>query len=433
MQVPCTLDIGRVAPDRVVALARRHLGLDVVAVMELEGDSLVPRSVAEKGGPFEVKLGQANPGAGLYFRQLLAGEIPSFSGDTDAGPRAAHLPSTPDLRVGAYIGVPLRYSDGGTYGVLCGFDHEPDLSLGERDVRFMEMLAELLVADLDEQRRLKDLFADISKVIATEDIRIAWQPIVDLRSGSCLGFEALSRFSGPSVHPERTFSAAEEVGLGLQLEWLAVTQMWKALPQLRPGQFASFNLSPAALLALAGIGNQRDDLPLEKLVVEVTEHSVVDNYGELRDALAPLRERGLRLAIDDAGAGYASFHHIVELRPDFIKVDRSLVSGLADDHARRVATRAFVALAHDMGSMVIAEGVERRSDLSALRELGVDAAQGHLIGRPTFGAIARWANRRAWDDDLGAFGRQDLEAKGLPLSLAIETDTTFAPAGALDR
>jgi EAL domain-containing protein (putative c-di-GMP-specific phosphodiesterase class I) len=96
-----------------------------------------------------------------------------------------------------------------------------------------------------------------------------------------------------------------------------------------------------------------------------------------------LRERGLRVAVDDVGAGYASLRHVLELRPDIIKIDRSLVHGLADDNARRVAVTAFVALARDLGSTVIAEGVEDRSDYAAVRELGVHGAQGYLLGRPS--------------------------------------------------
>ena len=135
-------------------------------------------------------------------------------------------------------------------------------------------------------------------------------------------------------------------------------------------------------------------LPWRRLVLEITEHAVVDRYGELRERLAPLRERGLRVAIDDAGAGYASLHHIVELAPDLIKVDASLVHGVADDRARRVAVSAFVLLALDLGATVVAEGVERPTDLATLVELGVDAVQGYLLARPTTDPqqLSTWAN-----------------------------------------
>jgi EAL domain-containing protein (putative c-di-GMP-specific phosphodiesterase class I) len=135
---------------------------------------------------------------------------------------------------------------------------------------------------------------------------------------------------------------------------------------------------------------------LSQLVVEITEHSAVDSYAALHRQLAPLRKRGLRIAVDDAGAGYASLRHVLELQRDFIKLDRSLIHGIADDHARRVAVSAFNSLALDLGATVVAEGIERPADLSAVRDLGLHTAQGYLLGKPTMNScvLARWIGTR---------------------------------------
>ena len=123
---------------------------------------------------------------------------------------------------------------------------------------------------------------------------------------------------------------------------------------------------------------------LTNLVLEITEHAAVESYSELRSSLQAVREQGLRLAIDDAGAGYASLKHVVELAPDIIKIDRSLVDGVSADRARRSVVSAFVLLALDLGATVVAEGVECRADvLQAVEDLGVDAAQGYLLARPS--------------------------------------------------
>jgi EAL domain-containing protein (putative c-di-GMP-specific phosphodiesterase class I) len=189
-----------------------------------------------------------------------------------------------------------------------------------------------------------------------------------------------------------TLTAAKTVGLSLELERLAIRKAWKIIPYLGPGQFLALNVSPDALVELARRANLRDDLPLTQLVVEITEHAAVESYAALHRELAPLRQLGLRIAVDDAGAGYASLRHVLELQPDFIKVDRSLIHGIADDHARRVAVSAFLSLALDLGSTVVAEGVERPADLSAVGDLGLHAVQGYLLGRPTMdpGALSRW-------------------------------------------
>ena len=338
-------DRGRVGLDRVVDLARRHLGLDVVYIAELVDGKRVCRAVAGDAASFRLELHEGPPAEGTCSQLLVAGEIPDVIPDTSANPKVASRSATMGAAIGAFIGVPLWLSDGAPYGTLCGMNHEADHTLTKRDVRFMAMLAELIVYDLDEQRRQERLRLDLTNLIEADDVAIALQPIIGLQSGACLGVEALARFPRPFEAPDKTFADAETVGLGLELERLAVREAWKVLPLLGPSQFLALNVSPGALLELARRAQLRDDLPLESLVIEITEQSVVHSYPDLRSSLAPLRARGLRIAIDDAGAGYASLHHIVELRPDFIKVDRSLVHGLADDDARRVAVervRPFV-------------------------------------------------------------------------------------------
>lgn len=384
---------GRAGLGRVVELAHRHLGLDVVAVAELCQDELVLRAVANDGSHFALTAGHRHPAAGTFCQLLLAGEIGPPIGDTASDVRVANLASTTQYGVGAFIGVPLHCSDGSVYGVLAGLSRSADITLGPRDLRFMKMLADLVVADLDEQRRHERTAADIGQVINAKALRMAWQPIVEIHTGRNLGVEALARFSLPWGPPDQTFAAAAQVGLGLELERLAVSEAWKFLEELPPGQFLSVNLGPQALLELAARANHRSDVHLDRVVVELTEHAVVENYEPLRDVLRPLRRRGLRVAIDDAGAGYACLHHIVEMAPDFIKVDRSLIDGVADDRARQFALQAFALLARNLGSCIIAEGVERPSDLEALCQLGVDVAQGYLLGRPTIGGLAEWASR----------------------------------------
>lgn len=386
---------GPVGIERVVELAHRHLGLEVVYVSELIDGERIPRAIAGDAASFGFEVGEGVPAEGSFSQLLVTGAIADVIPDIARDPATATLRHTLAFGIGAFIGVPLRYSDSSTYGALCGMSHKPDYTLSKRDVRFMAMLAELIVYDLEEQRKLQRSRADVSKLIESSALEIAYQPIVDLQTGRYLGLESLARFPANLGTPDKALPLAHSVGLGLELEQLAVSMAWPTLSLLKADQFLAINVSPGALMQLAIRGQQRTDLSFDQLVVEITEESVVHSYEELREAISPLRERGLRIAVDDAGAGYASLHHVVELRPDYIKVDRSLVHGLADDHVRRVAMRAFVHLSHDLdGSMVVAEGVERRADLSILQELGVQAAQGYLLGRPSTSAedVARWTS-----------------------------------------
>ncbi len=323
--------------------------------------------------------------------------MPDFACDAAGHERLRGLPAATASRIGAFIGVPLHLSDGTRFGALCGLSRTARCDLGQRDAQFMAMLGELLVDELDEERNRRKLQSEFTRVIDTEDLQVAYQPIFDLRTERCLGIEALARFSEPFRKPDWALAAAEQFGLRLELERLVVREAWKLLPALGPGQFLALNVAPDALVELARRANLRDDLPLSSLVIEVTEHAVVDRYGPLLGELAPLRARGLRIAVDDAGAGYASLRHVLELRPDLVKVDRSLIDGIARDHAKRVAVGAFLSLALDLRASVVAEGVESGEDLRAARELGVHAAQGFLLGRPTTDpqVLAQWIGTAA--------------------------------------
>ena len=379
--------------ERTVNAAFHNLGLDAVYISDLTDDIERYRAAAGDAASFGIAVGAIQPRSTTLADRVARGQLPALICDVVTEPTMSDLPVAVPSNIGAYIGVPLRCSDGTLRGIICGVNHEPDKTLDARDVRFMAMLAEFLTEAIDAQRERDQHRTAIENLIDARQLRVAAQPLIDLRTGACLGIKALSRFRPPFGPPAATFAAAEAVGLGLDLERLAVQCAWELLPRLNDNQFLTLNLSPVAATVLAGRATGRPDLPLDKLVVEITEHAVVSSYTDLRNQLQPLREAGLRVAVDDAGAGYASMRHVVELRPDFIKIDRDLVHGLADDHARRVAVSAFVLLALDLGSTVVAEGLEREQDLAALQNLGVDAAQGYLLGKPT-------TSRRHIDDWL---------------------------------
>jgi EAL domain-containing protein (putative c-di-GMP-specific phosphodiesterase class I) len=185
------------------------------------------------------------------------------------------------------------------------------------------------------------------------------------------------------------------VGLGVDLELHAVLLALEAATGLPDDWYVSVNLSPATLVwpGLFGLLTGTPIAP-SRIVVEMTEHASVDDYDELARALRPLREAGIRLAVDDAGAGYACFRHILCLSPDVIKLDRTLITGIDTDPARRALAAAVVTFARDMQATVVAEGIERSADLEAVRSLSVDAGQGYLFGRPT-AVPADW---RSWHE-----------------------------------
>jgi PAS domain S-box-containing protein len=232
----------------------------------------------------------------------------------------------------------------------------------------------------------------ITEILRTEELTIAFQPIVDLQSGRrVLGVEALSRFpSRDGITPDVIFAEATNAGLGLDLELLAVRRALSESRLLAGGLYVSINVSPPVLANPSLIDAlQASGVDLRRVVIEVTEHASIGDYTQLTQPRQRLRDLGVRLAIDDAGAGYASLRHIVGLSPDIIKIDRALVANVDQDRARRALVMAVVMFALELQSSVIGEGVETAEELESLKSLGVDAAQGYLLGRPTTSS-AHW-------------------------------------------
>jgi EAL domain-containing protein (putative c-di-GMP-specific phosphodiesterase class I) len=236
----------------------------------------------------------------------------------------------------------------------------------------------------------------VETVLQDESIDIAFQPIIDVQLGRVVGAEALSRFSTEPIRtPDVWFAAAESVGRGLDLEGLALRKALTKAFALPHGCYAAVNVSPAMLSSTRLVPLlQASGFPLARIVIEVTEHTSVPDYAPVLAAREQLRALGIRLAVDDAGAGYASLRHILALSPDLIKIDRSLISGVDADPIRGSMVAAVVMFALQSGAALVAEGVETAAELDALRCLAVDHAQGYLIARPSTDP-ADWASWRA--------------------------------------
>ncbi len=229
----------------------------------------------------------------------------------------------------------------------------------------------------------------IDQVISANDFSIVFQPICDLSSNRITGFESLSRFPGqPQRTPDKWFADATDVGMGPELELLAVRKAIEFLPDLPQGNFISVNVSPAVatqsqLVSLCAVDPGH-------VVVELTEHTQVDDYAEIIENLNRLRELGVRIAVDDTGAGFAGLEFLVRLRPDVIKLDRSLVAGIDGDPAKRAMAAALVLFAREIGATVIGEGIETTTELQILTDLGCDWGQGFLLGVPSSMSAELW-------------------------------------------
>lgn len=362
----------------LLLFVKDQLGLDVAFVGRFEGDQHVMRAMVSADG---CSRGQAEALAGTLCARIVAGRLPGLLPDALADPGSSDLPGVVAKGVRTYLGVPVELSDGSIYGTLCALSTEPRPDLDARAVDVLRVVARSVVRLLDHEvageLRSTATARAVAGVLADGGPRMVFQAAVPI-GGEGRGFlEALSRFDDGRP-PDVWFREATAAGLGVELEVAAARG---GLLALRPGVDVSVNLS-AATITSGALPGLLDGLPLSQVVVEVSEHEAVRDYAALGAALEPHRRAGLRLAVDDAGAGYASLRHVVRLAPDVIKLDMSLVSGIDADPARRELAGALTSFAHRTGAVVVAEGVERRAEHEALREVGVDLGQGYLYAVP---------------------------------------------------
>lgn len=221
----------------------------------------------------------------------------------------------------------------------------------------------------------------IAEVLESRAFHTVLQPVYSLHDGRLMAAEALTRFDrGPTRTPDRWFAAADSLGLGTDLELAAIAGALEVGADLPSRVVLSVNASPKTL-ADPGLIDLLRTRRHTAVTVEITEHAVVEDYPLLRDVVDRLRDLGVRIAVDDAGAGVASMHHIVQLGPDAIKLDASLTRDMSASALRRSLATAMVEFAYRANALLIVEGIETESDLAAWRALGAHGVQGNYTGR----------------------------------------------------
>ena len=199
---------------------------------------------------------------------------------------------------------------------------------------------------------------------APEDVRLAFQPVVDLVRGVAVGYEALARFPPPPRgSPARWFAAALGQGVAAPLQAHTVRAALAARATLPANCFLSVNVEPNVLHSDEVQAAFADGGRLDGVVIELTEHAKVESYSRLYGGIDACRSAGVAIAIDDAGARYAGLTHLLRVRPDFVKVDSTLVAGIDRDDVKRAFVEAVGTLASRLDAWVVAEGIERVEDL----------------------------------------------------------------------
>jgi EAL domain-containing protein (putative c-di-GMP-specific phosphodiesterase class I) len=357
-EIAAPAQLGEASIDRILAFARAHLGMDLAWISRAAGTVQVIEFVDGAADGFGVGLGTALPAFPCVGR-----------------------------RGRAFATAPLLRPDGRLYGYVACLAQTAGPSPAARDEQFLELVAALLapsVATLDAEReRRARLGARVQAVLDAGGPAMVFQPIWALHNRRPVACEALARF--PHLDrpwsPDRWFADAAEVGLGAELEAAAARAGLAALRTLPADVAVSVNVSAAHLDHPAVLGVLGDAEP-DRTIVEITEHDQIRDYEAVRTACEPLRDNGCTIAVDDAGAGFAGFQHLVELRPDIIKLDRQITRNFDCDPARAAMATALVGFGRAVGATLLAEGVETAAELEAAARFGIHYAQGYHLGRP---------------------------------------------------
>ncbi len=370
-----------------IEAVRSHLGMEVAYVSEFVGSDSVYRNVSAPGLEHLIKPGDARPLEEVYCPHILAGRLPELIPDTSREELAMSMAITHAVPIGAHVSVPLRLADGEAYGMFCCLSPHADDSLNERDLQAFKLFAEIAAHQVRREvaaaRAGRERRERIEQVLADESFHAMYQPIRDFVKGRTVGFEALSRFTaGEARTPDLWFADAYRAGLGPQLELAAVRTALRGARGLPPEVYLSVNLSPMTIVGESFTAFLAEVPAGCRLMLEITEHAAVEDYAALESALRPVRESGVLLAIDDAGAGFSSLQHIIRLRPDIIKLDMSLTRSVDREPARRALASALAYFAAETNSKIVAEGVETEAERAALQGLGISIGQGYLFGRP---------------------------------------------------
>jgi EAL domain-containing protein (putative c-di-GMP-specific phosphodiesterase class I) len=359
--------------------------MDVAYVAELRDGQRVFRFIEGEALPESIRVGAGDPAEETYAQLVVDGRLDGVVAVAAEDDRLKDLRETREVGIGAFLGAPLRLADGRPYGAVCAFSHQPS-TLDAQSARFLDSFANLISAQLEHvEGEWDDLRLQIERiegVLQTGSVEMVFQPILDIRTRALVGVEALARFPIEPLRPPNVwFDEAWTVGRGVDLELAAVAAALGRLHDLPPDAFLAVNISPETIasprMEAALVG-----MPSQRMILEFPERALVSDHYALAQAVGRLRENGVRLAVDDAGAGFENLSNILELVPDIIKFDVALTRNVDTDPVRHSLASSLVSFARQLDSVVVAEGIETEGELNTLKEIGFGFGQGYHLGRP---------------------------------------------------
>lgn len=364
---------------------RVRLDMEVAFVSHFINGRRLFKYIDNAKGVDIIQVGGSDPLNESYCQRVVDGRLPELITDAQLLEAACELAATKLVPVGGHLSVPIYLSNGELFGTYCTFSRHARTDLNERDHSLIRVFADITASLIENSKKefnaIESKRTQIENLLDEHAYHAVFQPIFHIKDNKLWGYEALTRFNNFQCTPDKIFEQADALGLGSKLGVQVMACALEDGKSFSKSLIINLNATPELILsgALLELFSPYEDL--SRYVLEITEHVIVQDYQEIQLAIDPLRKRGMRLAVDDTGAGYASFRHILLLKPEIIKLDISLIRDIDQNEQKQALTAALVAFSKRGNHLLIAEGVETNAEMAVLRSLGVDLVQGYLFSR----------------------------------------------------
>lgn len=370
----------------LIRSVRSRLRMEVGFISEFSDDQRIFRFVDCGRDADIVAQNSCGPLEDSFCEMIADGRLSQLVPDTRSSGEMDMVPEFASIPVASHVSVPVELSDGSTYGTFCVFSRYSMPSLNNRSLTMVRVFADVIASLIEDSRSSQSQAQArreyIMQLLNEDKLMLYAQPVYSLASDQIEGYELLSRVSDDiELSPAEIFLDAERLGLSSLIGMRVLDKAREALAALPAHHYVAINVTPSFLMDV-DMTTWFEPADRDRIVLEITEHDAISDYIGLQERLAPLRKAGMRLAIDDAGAGYASFRHILKLGPDVVKLDMSLIRDIDCLPEKQALVAALYSFALNQGYRLIAEGVETEPELKLLKQLSISCGQGFLLSRP---------------------------------------------------
>lgn len=365
--------------------ARTKLRMEVGFISRFDGDMRTFYLVDSAPGVDIVRSGGSDYRGESLCQRVVDGRAPQLIGDAQQTSGASDLTAVKLVPVGAHISVPIVFSDGSVFGTFCVFSRYSIPELNYRSLAMCRVFADAIATMIEEAEALPQyesehriqLKSEVTELITTHGLKYVRVPLVNLNTGKQEGTElipSLVRATDNIASPLLLVHQAVRLGLANLIGVNLIEQLLAELSASPHERHVVVNVTPEFLAEFNFTAWLNNDL-CGRIVFEISEHDRVASYHELKRILQPLRQSGIRLSIDNAGAGFASMQHILQLQPEFVKLDSGLTCGIASDTGQQAMLQALLLFSRSQGSTLVADGISDKQDEDYLLHSGISLGQ----------------------------------------------------------